>query len=98
MKKHRIHISNIEYKYRDHAWFAAFAPAEDPEIVVVVLAEHSGHGGTVAAPVAREVLAKYFEKKKRAAATPIIETEPDKTGKKPKTEQPFEHKGEIEGN
>lgn len=75
IKKQRTHISNMEWKYRDHAWFAAYAPSEDPEIVVVVLAEHSGHGGSVAAPVAREVLAKYFEKKKRAAAAPIEQVE-----------------------
>jgi penicillin-binding protein 2 len=53
----------IPIRYRDHAWFAAFAPAEDPEIVVVALVEHGGGGGAVAAPVAQKVLARYFEKK-----------------------------------
>lgn len=65
--KKRVHISNMKWEHRDHAWFAAYAPAEDPQIAVVVLAEHSGHGGSAAAPVAREVMAKYFEKKRRAA-------------------------------
>ncbi len=51
----------IPIRYRDHAWFAAFAPVEDPEIVVVVLVEHGGHGGSAAAPIARRVLARYFE-------------------------------------
>lgn len=55
--------SRIPIKYRDHAWFVSFAPAEDAEIVVAVLAEHGGHGGSAAAPLAREVLARYFEKK-----------------------------------
>lgn len=73
IKKQRIHISNMEYKYRDHAWFAGFAPAYDPEIAVVVLCEHSGHGGTVAAPVARAVIAKYFEKKEREKPAPLPE-------------------------
>jgi len=46
---------------RDHAWFIAFAPVDNPEIAIVVLAEHSGqHGGTAAAPIARKVLARYF--------------------------------------
>jgi penicillin-binding protein 2 len=46
---------------RDHAWFIAFAPVDNPEIALVVLAEHSGeHGGTAAAPIARKVLARYF--------------------------------------
>jgi len=53
---------DIPLKYRDHAWFAAFAPAEAPEIVVVVLAEHGGGGGSVAAPIAQRVLQAYFDK------------------------------------
>lgn len=60
----------IPYKYRDHAWFTCFAPAEKPEIAVTVLVEHGAHGGSAAAPVAREVLAKYFDLK-----TAQIETE-----------------------
>jgi len=39
-----------------HAWFVAFAPAEDPQIVVAVVIENGGTGGSVAAPVARAVL------------------------------------------
>ena len=54
----------IPIKYRDHAWFAAFAPADAPEIVVVALVEHGGSGGSVAAPVAQKVLARYFEKQR----------------------------------
>ncbi|MBI1736546.1 MAG: penicillin-binding protein 2 [Candidatus Rokubacteria bacterium] len=47
----------------DHAWFAAFAPARDPEVVVVVLVERGGKGGQVAAPIARKVLnAIFFER------------------------------------
>jgi len=46
---------------RDHAWFIAFAPVDNPEIAIAVLAEHAGeHGGTAAAPIARKVLARYF--------------------------------------
>jgi peptidoglycan glycosyltransferase len=39
------------------AWFAGFAPAEDPKVVVAVLVENSGTGGSVAAPIARAVIA-----------------------------------------
>jgi penicillin-binding protein 2 len=49
------------YKYRDHAWFVAFAPYEKPEIAVAVLVEHGGHGGTTAAPIAHKVFKKYFQ-------------------------------------
>jgi len=52
--------SEIPYKYRDHAWFTCFAPAENPEIAVSVLVEHGLHGGSGAAPVAKAVLEKYF--------------------------------------
>ena len=41
---------------RKHAWFIAFAPADDPTIAVSVLVENGGGGSSVAAPVAREVL------------------------------------------
>lgn len=47
----------------DHAWFVGFAPVEDPEIVVVALVENGGHGSSAAAPLAREVVTKYFELK-----------------------------------
>jgi len=39
----------------DHAWFAGYAPADDPQIVIVVVLEHGGSGSRAAGPVAREV-------------------------------------------
>jgi penicillin-binding protein 2 len=48
-------------KLRDHAWFVAFAPVENPQIVVAVLVENGGSGGKVAAPIAGEFLKIYFE-------------------------------------
>ena len=48
---------------QDNAWFAAFAPANDPQYVVVVMIEHGGKGGEVAAPIARAIYdAIFFEK------------------------------------
>lgn len=44
-----------------HAWFAAYAPAERPEIALAVMVESKGHGGEVAAPVARMILDGYFK-------------------------------------
>lgn len=52
---------DIPYKYRDHAWFTCFAPAENPEIAVTVLVEHGLHGSSGAAPIARAVLETYFK-------------------------------------
>jgi len=55
----------IPIRYRDHALFAAFAPAQRPEIVVVALVEHAGQGGgTVAAPIVQKVMARYFQKRR----------------------------------
>jgi penicillin-binding protein 2 len=64
----RIRASELPYFERDHAWFAAFAPAEDPEIVVVVLNEHSGFGASNAAPTASAMVRKYLELKAADAA------------------------------
>jgi penicillin-binding protein 2 len=50
------------YRERDHAWFVGFAPAYDPEIVVVVLVEHGGVGGRKAAPIAFEIFREYFRR------------------------------------
>jgi penicillin-binding protein 2 len=48
---------------QDHAWFASFAPAEDPQVVVVVLVERGGKGGQVAAPIARRIYESIFLEK-----------------------------------
>jgi len=47
-------------RYFDQAWWCGYGPASAPEIVVCALIENGGHGGTSAAPAAREVLARYF--------------------------------------
>lgn len=44
----------------DHAWFLGFAPEDKPEIVVTVLVEHGGHGGTAAAPIAKSVIEAFY--------------------------------------
>ncbi|MDP6624836.1 MAG: penicillin-binding protein 2 [Nitrospinota bacterium] len=51
----------VPYQFRDHAWFVAFAPAENPQIAISVIIEHGGHGGSTSAPIAREIIKKYFE-------------------------------------
>ncbi|MEO1339856.1 MAG: penicillin-binding protein 2 [Cyanobacteria bacterium J06635_13] len=48
-----------------HTWFGAYAPHDKPEIVVVAFAEHSGGGGgSVAAPMVRQVMEAYFQPQK----------------------------------
>lgn len=64
---------NIPKKFRDHAWFVAFAPVESPKIAVAVLAEHMGHGGAAAAPLAKEVIETYM---KLTPQVPAVTSEP----------------------
>ncbi len=47
-------------EFRDHAWFVSIAPVEDPKIAISVLIENGGHGGRVAAPIARDLIAEYL--------------------------------------
>jgi penicillin-binding protein 2 len=80
----------IPIRYRDHALFAAFAPSENAEIAVAVVVEHAGAGGgRVAAPIARKVLARYFEKKKEREAQ-ADELEPGGSPQPIKSPQPTE--------
>jgi len=53
---------------KDNAWFVGLAPRRDPEIVVVCLYEHGEHG-YMAAPVVREVIKTYWEKRARFKRT-----------------------------
>jgi penicillin-binding protein 2 len=52
----------VAKRKRDHALFIAFAPVEDPRIAIAVVVENGGHGGSVAAPIARKVMDHYLHK------------------------------------
>jgi penicillin-binding protein 2 len=43
-----------------HAWFACYAPADNPRIAICAFVEHGGHGGSASAPIAKVLLEKYF--------------------------------------
>ena len=51
----------LPWQYRDHALFVAFAPTDAPQYAVSVIVEHGAHGGTAAAPIAKDVLTYLFE-------------------------------------
>lgn len=63
----RYDEKRVLLKNRDHALFVAFAPADAPTIAVAVLVENGGHGGSVAAPIARVVFDYYLLGKRPAA-------------------------------
>jgi len=45
----------------NHSWFAAIAPLENPEIVVVAIVENAGHGSEIAAPVVGQIIRQYMD-------------------------------------
>ncbi|MCS7214673.1 MAG: penicillin-binding protein 2 [Thermodesulfovibrio sp.] len=59
--KEKVSYKNIEH----HAWFIGFAPVEKPEIAFSVIVEHGGSGGSVAAPLSRNILEGYILKKRQ---------------------------------
>ncbi len=52
---------SLPRKIRDHGWYSAYAPFEEPKIAVAVLGEHAGRPGSFFAPVAREIIAFYLK-------------------------------------
>ena len=77
---------DIPKKFRDHAWFIAFAPVENPKIAVAVLAEHMGHGGSAAAPLAKEVIESYIKLSSHApggGAEAAVSTQAPASGARP---------------
>jgi penicillin-binding protein 2 len=52
--------AEVEERKRDHAWFIAYAPADDPKIAIAVLVENGGFGGSTAGPIARKVMDAFL--------------------------------------
>ncbi len=73
---------NVAERLRDHSWFTAFAPADDPKIAVAVLVENGGFGASAAAPIARKVMDAYLlpllqaagETPAKPAQTTVVDT------------------------
>ena len=59
---------NITYLERDHAWFVAFAPVNDPKYAISVLVEHGGSGSVAAAPIAKKIIKKVLERHERRSS------------------------------
>jgi penicillin-binding protein 2 len=47
-------------RHKPHAWFICYAPMDNPRIALAVVVEQGGHGGAVAAPIARHILETFF--------------------------------------
>lgn len=78
---------------RHHGWFVAFAPADNPEITVAILAEHACHGSTGAAPVVRDIVQAYMKK----THPEIFENDKEQKTNKVNTATPPKNNGPTDG-
>ncbi len=60
--------NTLPFEQRDHAWFASFAPFDNPTLVIVVFFEHGGRGSQAAAPIAKALYERYFPADSTAVA------------------------------
>lgn len=70
----------------DHAWFAGYAPVNNPQIVTVALVENGGHGGSAAAPVVKLAMEAFFDKRMPRLTpkeTPVPQSQLPKTNDVP---------------
>ena len=67
-----VDSKDLAPQLRHHAWFAAWAPLDRPELVVAVIVEHGGDGGSTAGPIAGKVVEAFL----RQRIQPGVETPP----------------------
>jgi penicillin-binding protein 2 len=67
----------VKEAHRDHALFIAYAPADNPRLAMALLVENGGHGGSTAAPIAREVFDYYLLGKLPERRQKLGEDEPE---------------------
>ena len=58
---------------KDHAWFVAFAPSQNPQIAVAVIVEHGEHGSSTAAPIAKQMIKTYLDRRSGGQALAKME-------------------------
>jgi penicillin-binding protein 2 len=85
-------------QFKDNSWFVGYAPRRNPEIVVAVLVQAGGHGSEAAAPVVRDIIKAYYDKKAKKdgqitadsgtapkTAPPVAPAQPKRAPKAPAT-------------
>ena len=73
LRGQRYIAGRVRERLRDHSWFVAYAPAENPKIALAVLVENGGFGAQSAAPIARQVIDYYLLN--QPVAAPAVEDE-----------------------
>jgi penicillin-binding protein 2 len=71
----------------DHAWFVGFAPFDNPKIAVACIVENAGYGGTKAAPICGQVMARYLLGEKHSPSEPPAITAVRKNNETPQNTQ-----------
>lgn len=64
-------------KGAEHAWFVSYAPAAKPTVACAVVVEHGGHGGSVAAPIAHDLMELALGVHEKSAPASVSETQSD---------------------
>ena len=74
----KYNAARISERLRDHAWFIAFAPVDNPKIAIAVLVENGGHGGLASAPIVRRLFDAYLLGKYDDSSNTLVDptTEP----------------------
>jgi len=72
LKGEKYSEHKVDERLRDHAWFIAYAPADQPKIAVAVLVENGGFGAQAAAPIARKVFDYWLLGEKQPGAAPQV--------------------------
>lgn len=90
LKKNR-NQKDVSVKWREHAIFAAFSPADDAEIAVAIISQNDevGGGGTSAAPVAKDIIAGYWNLKERRVIEEISKKNSETNSQKVKAIEKF---------
>jgi len=70
-----VKAEGLAFRERDHAWFASFAPRDNPQMVVIVFVEHGGHGGVDAAPLAKLLYEARFKDQVTSARLDLTDPE-----------------------
>jgi penicillin-binding protein 2 len=68
---------------KDNAWFVGFAPRRNPEIIVSVLVQGGEHGASAAAPIARDIIKAYYDKKEGKLPAQQLTSQALPTGQTP---------------
>jgi penicillin-binding protein 2 len=79
LKGEKYEAHKIDERLRDHAWYVAYAPADQPRIALAVLVENGGFGAQAAAPIARQVFDYFLVGDPARGPAPVqgAGTEPD---------------------